>query len=192
MGLCQSNSSTEKQEETIVSCPSNFTYQRGVCALEYYEPIQELGEGSISSIYLVKRRKTRINVPYKERVDIMSLASTKSNNSATSTHDHEEVFALKSIIKQHVKNEHYLQEMRNEITTMSQLHHPNVIQVYEAFERKRHIYLIMEYLSGGDLVGREPNEAEASYIIRKVLSAVEYLHAHKVVHRDIKVGTMSW
>ena len=147
-------------------------------------------QGSISSIHLVKRRPHRVNVPYQERLEIMSLArkntKTAPNNTTTPKVD-KNVYALKSILKNHVGNDHHLEEMRNEIYTMSHLNHKNVARVYEAYERKRHIYLIMEYCSGGDLLGREPNEAEAACIVRRILQAVEYLHAHNVVHRDLKL-----
>jgi len=187
MGACQSNhSTTPAKDKKLPPARENgsFVYQRGTCALEYWEPVQEIGEGSISSIHLVRRRPHRIDVPYEERVDIMSLAR---NNRNTPNNTEKELFALKSILKTCVRNEQYLQEMRNEIYTMSHLRHPHVVRVYEAYERKRHIYLIMEYCSGGDLLGREPNEAEAACIVRKILQAVEYLHAHKVVHRDLKL-----
>ena len=41
--------------------------------------------------------------------------------------------------------------MRDEIYTLSNLKHPNIVRVVEAYERKRHIYLILEYCRGGDL-----------------------------------------
>jgi calcium-dependent protein kinase len=182
------------EKEAAPEVESSFTYQAGTCALEYWEPVKELGEGSISSIHLVKRRKHRIDVPYKEQVDIMSLAATGdggTNETADKeqrSDEVEEFFALKSIIKDNVRNERFLEEMRNEIHNMSQLNHPNIAKVYEAYERHRHIYLIMEYCRGGDLSGeREFTEEQAAAIIYKILSAVAYLHAHNVVHRDLKL-----
>jgi serine/threonine protein kinase len=148
--------------------------------LEYWEPIRLLGEGSISNIHLVRRRPHRVDVPYKERADIMRLADS---NLSEDDLEGQELYALKSIMKDHVRNDQYLEEMRSEIYTMSRLCHPNIINVYEAFERKRHIYLIMEWCQGGDLCERHPSEAEAAVIIRKVLLAVDYMHKHKVVHR---------
>lgn len=175
-------STVSKTETTQKAASGRFTYQTGTCALEYWEPVKELGEGSISSIHLVKRRTKRINVPYQERVDIMSLAS--ANQGAVP--DTQDVYALKSIIKAYVRNERFLEEMRNEIYTMSHLDHPNVVTVFEAYERKRHIYLIMEYCAGGDLNGRKLTEPQAANIVDEILSAVAYLHANKVVHRDLK------
>ena len=163
---------------------SGFTYTKNTCALEYWEPLRLLGEGSISSIHLVRRRPHRVDVPYTERADIMRVADT-ANIKAEETMDTSELFALKSIMKDHVRNDQYLKEMRSEIYTMSRLCHVNIVSVVEAYERKRHIYLIMEKCDGGDLCERKPTEPEAAVIVRKVLSAVAYIHQHNVVHRYV-------
>jgi serine/threonine protein kinase len=198
MGCSQSKSLTALKpsslgkEELQAAAEKNgrFTYQTDTCALEYWEPIKELGEGSISSIHLVRRRPQRIDVPYREKGDIMSHApsdTASSSNSSLKEEREEEAYALKSIIKEYVRNDTFLKEMRNEIFTMSNLDHPNIAKVYEAYERKRHIYLIMEYCAGNNLCDREVSEAQAAVIVRKMLSAVANMHEHNVVHRDIKL-----
>ena len=188
MGCSQSAPVVDDATKHDDACCSNspkpeFTYRKGTCALEYWEPIRLLGEGSISSIHLVRRRPERIDVPYKERADVMRVAEAASEDVSSD----EEVFALKSIMKDHVRNDRFLEEMRSEIYTMSRLCHNNIVNVYEAFERKRHIYLIMEYCKGGDLCERHTSEPEAAVIVRKILMAVAYMHQHNVVHRDLKL-----
>jgi serine/threonine protein kinase len=181
---------------------SSFKYQTGTCALEYWEPLKLLGEGSISDIHLVRRRPERVRIPYKEEGNIMTTAAgmdkiksqktttAKVSESKSDSGDTEqETYALKSIMKDHVRNDAFLEEIRNEIYTMSHLCHPNVVRVIEAYERKRHIYLIMEYCSGGDLCqveGTGISEAKAAVIIKHILSAVGYLHENRVIHRDRK------
>jgi calcium-dependent protein kinase len=60
--------------------------------------------------------------------------------------------------------------------------------LYEAYDRKRHIYLIMDYCRGGDLSERERfTEEQAATIVYKLLDAVSYLHKRNVVHRDLKL-----
>ena len=126
-----------------------------------------------------------MDVPYKERADVMRVAEAASEDSGDGPD--EDVYALKSIMKDHVGNDRFLEEMRSEIYTMSRLCHKNIVNVYEAFERKRHIYLVMEYLKGGDLCERKLSEAEAAVVVRKILLAVSYMHQHNVVHRDLKL-----
>jgi serine/threonine protein kinase len=180
---------------------SSFRYQTGTCALEFWEPLKLLGEGSISDIHLVRRRPVRVKIPYKEEGNIMSTAAAgkskaqkttitaKVSESDGDSGTDKELYALKSIMKDHVRNDAFLEEIRNEIYTMSHLSHPNVVRVVEAYERKRHIYLIMEYCSGGDLCqveGTGISEAKAAVIIKHILSAVGYLHENRVIHRDRK------
>ena len=60
------------------------------------------------------------------------------------------------------------------------------------FYGKRKIYLMMEYCRGGELFerlakGEKCNEKRAAKLLEQMLSAVNYMHAHGVVHRDLKV-----
>lgn len=69
--------------------------------------------------------------------------------------------------------------------------HPNIVQLFETFEDKSKVYLIMELVTGGELFDRivekgSYTERDASYLIRQVLEAVDYMHEQGVVHRDLK------
>jgi hypothetical protein len=167
----------------------HFKYTKDVCALSWWDPIKLLEEGSISDIHLVRRRKEFVKVRYKEKRDVMSL--TKRHRlpwEKSKQKDMGEVYVLKSIMKDHVHDDDVLDEMRQEIHTMSKLDHPNICRLVEAYERRRHVYLVMEYCSGGNLARRAPmDEAQAASVCRKVLSALAYMHSNGVAHRDIKL-----
>ncbi|CAH3043153.1 unnamed protein product [Pocillopora meandrina] len=69
--------------------------------------------------------------------------------------------------------------------------HPNIVRLQEVFQDDFHTYLVLELLGGGELLERirkKKNfcEVEASNIIRKLASAVEFMHGRGVVHRDLK------
>lgn len=69
--------------------------------------------------------------------------------------------------------------------------HPNIVQLFETYEDKSKVYLIMELVTGGELFDRivekgSYTEKDASYLIRQVLEAVDYMHEQGVVHRDLK------
>ena len=64
---------------------------------------------------------------------------------------------------------------------------PNIVKLYETYERRKQIYLLLEFCSGGDLYERTPySERDAAIIVTKLLSAVAYMHKNGVVHRDLK------
>ena len=179
------NNNKDDDEEPL-PLAADFHYEKGVCALEYWEPVKLLGEGSISDIHLVRRRPKRIHVRYKKKRDIMKFAKNNASE-VFSEQEETDLFVLKSIMKDHVDNDFALEEMRSELKTLSKLNHPNIVKLYEAYERRRHIYLVMDYCSGGDLTDRHFNEAECALILSKILSAVAYMHEKGVVHRDLKL-----
>lgn len=78
-----------------------------------------------------------------------------------------------------------------EIDTLRSLHHPNIIELYDVYISPDKIYIIMELMEGGELfdyVVRKGTltEEEASRIVRKVTSALVYMHSKNVIHRDMK------
>ena len=198
----QQQASPSESETSTSSYKTTFKYEKNVCALSWWEPIKLLEEGSISDIHLVRRRDHFVKVRYKDKRDVMSLAKKKqqtpwlkllatsmSRHTVSNEDDDGEVYVLKSIMKDYVGHESVLYEMRREIQTMSKLNHPNICRLIEAYERRRHIYLVMEFCSGGNLARRVPVEEEglAAMICKKILLAVEYMHSKGVAHRDIKL-----
>lgn len=98
-------------------------------------------------------------------------------------------FALKIIDKSKCKGkEHYIDA---EIRVMKKLQHEQVMSLHLNVDTPANMFLILEYVSGGDLfdaitrVTRFP-ESEARLMIRHLASAMAYLHSMSIVHRDIK------
>ncbi|GLD64463.1 NUAK family SNF1-like kinase 2 [Lates japonicus] len=100
--------------------------------------------------------------------------------------------AIKSIRKEKIKDEQDLVHIRREIEIMSSLCHPHIITIYEVFENKDKIVIVMEYASRGDLYDyicdkRRITEREARHFFRQIVSAVHYCHQNGIVHRDLKL-----
>ncbi|EPT27057.1 calcium-dependent protein kinase CDPK2 [Toxoplasma gondii ME49] len=96
--------------------------------------------------------------------------------------------AAKKIPKCYVED---ADRFRQEIEIMKSLDHPNIVRLYETFEDMTDFYLVMEYCTGGELFDRLVHqgvftEALACRIMRQILAAVAYCHAHRVAHRDLK------
>lgn len=89
--------------------------------------------------------------------------------------------AIKTIKKAKIETEADLIRIRREIQIMSSVRHPNIIHIYEVFENKEKMVLVMEYAAGGELYDylsqrKVLAEAEARRVFRQVASAVYYCH----------------
>lgn len=85
--------------------------------------------------------------------------------------------------------------MINEINILRRLDHPNIIHLYEVYEGKYNIYLVMEHLKGGEIFNEIANngcfsEKHASIIMLQLLRALDYLHNKGFVHRDLKLENL--
>jgi len=99
-------------------------------------------------------------------------------------------FAIK-VIKKNKLNADELAVVHDEVEIMHKISHTNCVTLFEMFETKTKLYMVMELLTGGELFDRivakgSYSEKEASIVIKSIASAIEYLHKSGVVHRDLK------
>jgi len=87
--------------------------------------------------------------------------------------------------------ERFLVKFIKEARTISKLHHPAIIPIFDVFRENGTAYYVMEYIEGeslGDMVKRRgflPQEEALSYI-RSVGDALAYIHQHNITHLDVK------
>lgn len=83
-----------------------------------------------------------------------------------------------------------MDNLRREVLIHRDLHHPNIIRLFNFFEVGKQIYLLLEYLPKGNLYDymrpRHLEDVQVAKIFRDVMSAVHFLHQRKIFHRDIK------
>lgn len=78
-----------------------------------------------------------------------------------------------------------------EIKILKSLMHKNIIQIYSVIENPTTIFLIMEYVNGGELfeyicLKQKLTELEACKFYQDIINGIEYLHKQGIVHRDLK------
>mmetsp|Transcript_57511 Transcript_57511/g.108227 ORF Transcript_57511/g.108227 Transcript_57511/m.108227 type:complete len:343 (+) Transcript_57511:217-1245(+) len=84
-----------------------------------------------------------------------------------------------------------LRRLRNEIRVLAGMRHPNIMPLICVYETPADLLLVMERAQGGELFDRIVQrgaftEGDAAVVTRGVLSALAHLHAHGVMHRDVK------
>lgn len=99
--------------------------------------------------------------------------------------------AIKILDKEKVLKHKMAEQIRREIATMKRIKHPNVIRLYEVMGSKTKIYIVMEYVTGGELFDRIVHhgrmmEDEARKYFQQLINAVDYCHSRGVYHRDLK------
>ncbi|VEU40676.1 unnamed protein product [Pseudo-nitzschia multistriata] len=103
-------------------------------------------------------------------------------------------FAAKCLNIGLIEDEKIIETLREEIFIMCQSDHPDIIRLEEVYESEDQIYLIMNLLTGGDMFDRLEEQSDYHYsehrcanIVKQMIRSVRYLHANKVIHRDLKL-----
>ncbi|KAF9435765.1 hypothetical protein BGZ76_005574 [Entomortierella beljakovae] len=121
-----------------------------------------LGKGSSGCVKLARHRKTNEQVAVK----IISKAS----------------LANKAAVHRGIERE---------IAIMKLINHPHVIRLYDVYETEKELFLVMEYVSGGELFEYLVNkgrldEAEALRFFQQIIVGLAFCHKRKICHRDLK------
>lgn len=103
--------------------------------------------------------------------------------------------AVKCINKAKLIELNLLYRVENEIQIHERLKNKNIIEAFHSFEDDQCIYIVMELCNGGNLFRylKKENrieEIEAVFIIEQIMTAIDYLHANGLVHRDLKLSNI--
>lgn len=99
--------------------------------------------------------------------------------------------AIKILDKEKVLKHKMIGQIKREISTMKLIRHPNVIRMYEVMASKTKIYIVLEFVTGGELFDKIASkgrlkEDEARKYFQQLINAVDYCHSRGVFHRDLK------
>ncbi|XP_014513537.1 serine/threonine-protein kinase BLUS1 [Vigna radiata var. radiata] len=130
-----------------------------------YKLLEEVGYGASATVYRA------IYLPYNEEVAVKCLDLDRCNSN--------------------------LDDIRREAQTMSLIEHPNVVRAFCSFVVDRSLWVVMGFMAQGSCLhlmkaaypeGFE--EAAIGSILKETLKALEYLHRHGHIHRDVKAGNI--
>ncbi|XP_051840533.1 cAMP-dependent protein kinase catalytic subunit PRKX isoform X2 [Antechinus flavipes] len=129
--------------------------------LQDFDTLATVGTGTFGRVHLVKERTAKHYFALK----VMSIP---------------DVIRLKQ--EQHVHNEK---------SVLKEVNHPFLIRLYWTYHDERFLYMLMEYVPGGELfsylrnMGRFNNSTGLFYSA-EIICAIEYLHSKEIVYRDLK------
>ncbi|NWT77649.1 STK36 kinase, partial [Lanius ludovicianus] len=127
--------------------------------MENYHILEMIGEGSFGRVYKGRRKHSA------------------------------QVVALKFILKVG-RSEKELKNLQREIEIVRDLHHPNIIQMLDSFETAKEVVVVTDYAEGELFQILEDDgslpEDQVQTIAAQLISALYYLHSHRILHRDMK------
>jgi serine/threonine protein kinase len=129
--------------------------------LQDFELLKVLGVGAFGKVILVRRRKTG------------------------------QIYAMKTLHKAEVaSSERSIRNLKAEKNILCN-DHPFLVHLHYSFQTEDKLYLVMDYIGGGDLFFHlrqrgKFTEREAQFFAAEIVLALEYLHSYGVIYRDLK------
>ncbi|XP_071937678.1 CBL-interacting serine/threonine-protein kinase 1-like isoform X2 [Coffea arabica] len=101
-------------------------------------------------------------------------------------------FAIKILEKHRIFDLNITDQIKREIGTLKLLRHPNVVRLHEVLASKSKIYMVLEFVDGGELFDRiaskgKLSEAQGRKLFQQLIDGVSYCHNKGVFHRDLKL-----
>ena len=127
----------------------------------YFEFLYIIGRGGFGKVWKVQLKKTK------------------------------ETYALKEMSKVKIIDRRSEESIISERELLSKLNHPFIVNMYFAFQDFSNLYLVMDYLTGGDLryhISKNHifSETQTKFFISNIILGLEYIHSKNIIHRDIK------
>ncbi|OCT50402.1 hypothetical protein CLCR_06568 [Cladophialophora carrionii] len=142
-----------------------------------------LGKGATGRVRLAKHRDTN-QIAAVKIVSKKSAALVQSASMARMDHE-----GTASMIATGPRTMPF--GIEREVVIMKLIEHPNIINLYDIWENRGELYLVLEYVPGGELFdyvssnGALPEE-EAVRLFRQIIAGLSYCHRFNICHRDLK------
>ncbi|XP_011073555.1 serine/threonine-protein kinase tricorner isoform X1 [Sesamum indicum] len=135
--------------------------QRHKMGADDFEPLTMIGKGAFGEVRICKEKSTG------------------------------HVYAMKKLKKSEMLRRGQVEHVKAERNLLAEVDSNCIVKLYCSFQDEEYLYLIMEYLPGGDmmtLLMRKDTltEDEARFYVGETVLAIESIHKHNYIHRDIK------
>ncbi|KAL6983092.1 CBL-interacting serine/threonine-protein kinase 8 [Sarracenia purpurea var. burkii] len=102
-----------------------------------------------------------------------------------------ESVAMKILDRSTILKHKMVDQIKREISIMKLVRHPNVVRLHEVLASRTKIYIILEFITGGELFDKivhrgRLSEAESRRYFQQLIDGVDYCHSKGVYHRDLK------
>ncbi len=103
-----------------------------------------------------------------------------------------QILAMKIISKRQLrKSSGYIENVQAERNILQRVNHPFVVKMHCSFQTREKLFILMDFLAGGELflrLGREGIflERDAAFYLAETISALDHLHNLGILHRDLK------
>ncbi|CAN1216871.1 CBL-interacting serine/threonine-protein kinase 24 [Linum perenne] len=99
--------------------------------------------------------------------------------------------AMKVLVKSTILKHRMVDQIKREISIMKIVRHPNIVRLHEVLAGRTKIYIILEFVTGGELYDKivhqgRLKEHEARRYFQQLIDAVDHCHCKGVYHRDLK------
>ena len=118
----------------------------------------------------------------------------------TSKNGTNQLFATKKVSKQKVETQEVKKYFLDEISILRTIQHKNIVKLEAIRQTVHNYYIITDYYNGGGLreclkkyqmlYGKPFPEEIIQHLTRQIIDALKYLHARKIIHRDLKLENL--
>lgn len=105
--------------------------------------------------------------------------------------DTNEAVAIKILDKDKIQARNMGAQIKKEISIMKMINHHHVVAVKDVFATSAKIFIVLEFVGGGELFDKIANEGKlpeekARFYFRQLVDGLEHCHSNGICHRDLK------